>query len=95
MNDVYQCGATAIVCAALSQTIKLPAGTKRLFMPDAKLARAVDKMAAAAAKDYDGKTKKSMKKLKIPEESPVEKANEKSSAKEPLPETPDDKPASE
>ncbi|MGZ0168671.1 MAG: hypothetical protein ACKVHE_03870 [Planctomycetales bacterium] len=76
MNDVYQCGATAIVCAALSQTIKLSAGTKRLFMPDAKLARAVDKMAAAAAKDYDGKTKKSMGKLEMPKESSPEKSEE-------------------
>ena len=41
LNDVYQCGATAFACAALSQTIKLPAGAKRLFTPDPKIARAV------------------------------------------------------
>lgn len=58
-----------VACAALSQTIKLPAGSKRLFTPDPKVAQAVDAMAKAAAMNYDGKSEKSMKKIEMPEES--------------------------
>jgi hypothetical protein len=76
LNDVFQCGATAVACAALSQTIKLPDGAKRLFIPDQKLAQAIDEMAAAAAKDYDGKAEKSMKKIEMPEESADGEASE-------------------
>lgn len=76
LNDVFQCGATAVACAALSQTIKLPAGTKRLFIPDPKEAQAVNAMAAAAATNYDGKSEKSMKKLEMPENSTKRKASE-------------------
>lgn len=76
LNDVYQCGATAIACAALSQTIKLPPGTQRLFTPDPKLAQAIDEMAEDAAKDYDGKAEKSMKEIEMPDDPQEEQASE-------------------
>jgi hypothetical protein len=95
LNDVYQCGATAVACAALSQTVKLPAGTKRLFTPDPKLAQAVDKMAANAAKDYDGKAEKSMKKIEMPDSSTEEESTPAPAGTKPVRESPVDQPTPE
>lgn len=88
LNDVYQCGATAVACAALSQTVKLPAGTKRLFIPDPKLAQAVNEMATNAAKNYDGMAEKSMKKMGVPESSIEDESKFGSPEPQPVQENP-------
>ena len=45
---------TAYSCAALSKTIKLPEGTKPLFVRDPKLVAQSDRIAEEAAKGYTG-----------------------------------------
>lgn len=53
-NIVYNNWATAVICAALSQTIQLPAGTEPLFVPTPKQRAAVDKVTQQAAEAYKG-----------------------------------------
>lgn len=53
-NLVYNMWVTAYSCAALSKTIKLPEGTKPLFVRDAKLVAQSDRFAKEAAKGYTG-----------------------------------------
>lgn len=53
-NVVYNTWATAVVCAGLSQTIRLPAGTEPLFVPDPKRRATVDDITSQAAEGYKG-----------------------------------------
>lgn len=62
-NSVYNLWTTAWVCAALSQTIQLPPGTKSLFKPDPAKVREIDALAARAADGYDGKAPPPDKKM--------------------------------
>ena len=53
-NIVYNNWTTAVVCAGLSQTIRLPAGTEPLFVPGVKQRAYVDEVTQQAAEAYKG-----------------------------------------
>ena len=54
-NPVYQMWTTALACAALSQTVQLPANTPRQFQPSEKDIKSLTETMKAAAKGYKGK----------------------------------------